>query len=163
MRKIWLLVAGFAVLTVMGTVLAAPAGGGLTLPVGYRQWFHVNTSIVTKDSPDFVQLGGQHNIYINSVGLPALKKGGPYPDGSVFTDDIHEVSLVTGAYVEGNRKAVAVMVKNAKKYAATGGWGFQLWAGGDPTKPIVADAVTMCFSCHTMQKDHDFVFSTYLP
>ena len=32
------------------------------------------------------------------------------------------------------------MVKNAKRYASTGGWGFQAWGGGDPKKPLVTDA-----------------------
>ena len=31
------------------------------------------------------------------------------------------------------------MLKDKTKYASTGGWGFQAWAGGDPTKPLVTD------------------------
>jgi hypothetical protein len=38
-----------------------------------------------------------------------------------------------GSYVEGNKKAVTVMVKDAKKYETTGGW-------GEPSKPPVPDA-----------------------
>ena len=55
------------------------------------------------------------------------------------------------------------MEKDAKKYAATGGWGFQAWAGGDPKKPLVTDAAKQCFACHEPQKAHDYVFSTYIP
>jgi hypothetical protein len=152
-------------LTAMGSVLAAPAGNDVTLPTGIRQWFQVNSMIVTKDSPLFDQIGGLHNVYINAVGLATLKKGGalPYPDGTVFADDIHEFSVKDGSYVEGNQKAVTAMVKDAKKYAATGGWGFQLWIGGDPQKPIVTDAAKQCFACHSAQKENDFVFSTYIP
>ena len=36
---------------------------------------------------------------------------------------------------EGAKKFVTVTVKDAKKYATTEGWGFQVWAEGDPTKP----------------------------
>jgi hypothetical protein len=97
--------------------------------------------------------------------LPTLKKSGPfpYPDGTVFADDVHEFSVKDGSYVEGNKKAVTVMVKDAKKYAATGGWGFQVWAGGDPSKPLVTDATKPCFACHTPQKAQDYTFSTYIP
>ncbi|MBV8747504.1 MAG: cytochrome P460 family protein [Xanthobacteraceae bacterium] len=49
------------------------------------------------------------------------------------------------------------------KYASTGGWGFQVFLGGDPQKPVVTDAVTECFACHTPRKDHDYVYSTYIP
>ena len=75
---------------------------------------------------------------------------------------MREVSLVDGSYVQGSRKAIPVMLKDAKKYASTGGWGFQAWAGGDPTKPLVTDAAKMCFACHTPQKSSDYTFSTYL-
>ena len=54
------------------------------------------------------------------------------------------------------------MVKDAKKYASTGGWGFQAWAGGDPKKPLVTEPGKMCFACHTPQKANDYTFSTYL-
>ncbi|HEY7661828.1 MAG TPA: cytochrome P460 family protein [Xanthobacteraceae bacterium] len=132
-------------------------------PSDYRQWFHVNTMIVDKGSPLFPDLGGMHNVYINSVGLPALKKGGPYPDRTVFVTDLHDFTLDDGSYVEGGRKALAIMVKDSKKYASTGGWGFQLWEGGDPKKPVVTDAAKQCFECHQPKKDQDYVYSTYIP
>src|SRR5262249_22993225 len=64
-----------------------------------------------------------------------------YPDGTIFADDVRDFSVVDGAYLQGARKAIPVMVKDSKKYASTGGWGFQAWAGGDPAKPLVTDAV----------------------
>ena len=66
-----------------------------------------------------------HNIYINSAGEAALKKGGPYPNKTMFVTDLHEFTVSDGSYVEGARKALAVMLKDSKKYASTGGWGFQ--------------------------------------
>src|SRR3974390_1806805 len=132
-------------------------------PADYRNWFHVNTMIVDKTSPLFDGLGGMHNVHVNSVGEAALKKGGPYPDRTVFVTDLHEYSLSDGSFVMGNRKGLAVMVKDAKKYAATGGWGFQFFAGGDPKKPVVTDAAKQCFECHVPKKDQDYVYSTYIP
>ena len=104
-----------------------------------------------------------HNVYVNSTGLAALKKGGPYPDKSTFVTDLHEFTVSDGSYVEGARKALAIMVKDAKKYASTGGWGFQLWASGDANKPMVTDASKQCFACHQPKKDQDYVYSTYIP
>jgi hypothetical protein len=63
----------------------------------------------------------------------------------------------------GRPKGAAVMVKDAKKYKSTGGWGFQLFADGDPKKPLVTDAAKQCFECHQPKKDQDYVFSTYIP
>jgi Cytochrome P460 len=141
----------------------AEADSGLTIPKGYRQWFLVNSMIVSSASPLFAMIGGMHNVSINAKGLAALKSGGTYPDGSLFEDDIHEVVDADGVSSEGPRKAIAVMLRDSKKYAATGGWGFQVWAGGDPKKPIVTDAAAQCFGCHAPRKDHQYVFSTYIP
>jgi hypothetical protein len=134
-------------------------------PPDYRQWFHVNTMIIDKDSPLFKDLGGMHNVYVNAVGLPALKKGGPYPDRTMFVTDLHDFTVTDGSYVEGGRKGVAVMVKDAKKFASTGGWGFQVFAGPDPktAKAIITDPVKMCFECHEPKKDQGYVYSTYIP
>jgi len=152
----------------LGAVSAQTAGDDIQFPNGFKDWFVVNSMIVTKDSPIFDQIGGMHIIYVNGKGLTTLKAGGPfpYPDGTVFADDVHEFSVKDGSYVEGNKKAVPVMVKDAKKYAATGGWGFQVWAGGDPSKPLLPDqahAVQACFACHTPQQARDYTFSTYIP
>ncbi|HMA71548.1 MAG TPA: cytochrome P460 family protein [Xanthobacteraceae bacterium] len=161
LQKVSLIPATLALLAILST--AAEPADNIQQPTGYRHWFHVNTLIVDKASPLFEALGGMHNIYVNSVGEAALKKGGPYPNRSVFTTDLHEFTVSDGSYVEGPRKALAVMVKDSKKYASTGGWGFQLWAGGDPKKPIVTDAAKQCFECHEPKKDQDYVYSTYIP
>ena len=58
---------------------------------------------------------------------------------------------------------VTIMLKDKKKHALTGGWGFQAWAGGDPTKPLVTDPTKQCFECHRSKKDQDYVYSTYIP
>jgi hypothetical protein len=169
MRRTFLAVLIFAgVLISFAAVSAKPVSDEVGFPSGFRDWFLVNSMIVTKDSPISDQIGGLHHIYVNVVGQPTLKKGGPfpYPDGTIFADDVHEFSVKDGSYVEGNKKAIAVMVKDAKKYPTNGGWGFQVWAGGDISKPLVPDqahAVTACFGCHTPQKDQDYTFSTYIP
>jgi hypothetical protein len=149
-------------LLAIGSLHAEPADV-IQPPTDYRYWFHVNTMIIDKASPLFDPLGGMHNVYINATGEEALKTGGPYPDGTMFVTDLHEFTVQDGSYVEGPRKALAVMVKDAKKYQSTGGWGFQLFAGGDAKKPLVTDAAKQCFGCHEPRKDHDYVFSTYIP
>jgi hypothetical protein len=143
--------------------VSAEAAGDLERPTDYRHWFHVNTMVVDKESPLFAVLGGMHNVHVNSVGEAALKKGGSFPNGTRFLIDLHDFSVVDGAYVEGALKGLALMEKEPTKYAATGGWGFQFWAGGDPKKPIVTDSVKQCFECHQPKKDQDYVYSTYIP
>ena len=142
---------------------AAESADDITPPVGYRNWFHVNTMIIDKSSPLFDALGGMHNVHVNSTGEAALKKGGPYPDGTVFVTDLHDFTVSDGTYAEGPLKGLAVMVKDAKKYASTGGWGFEFFVGGDPQKRGVTDAAKQCFECHQPKKDQDYVYSTHIP
>jgi Cytochrome P460 len=169
MKSLTLLVIAIAILASALAALLYAAGGtaaqsadDLKIPTGYRSWFHVNTLAIDKASPLFEALGGMHNIYINSTGQEALKKDGRYPDGSTFVDDLHEVNASDGSYAEGARKAIVIMVKDSKQ-TSTGGWVWQAWAGGDPAKPLVTDAVKQCFECHQPRKDHDYVYSTYIP
>lgn len=165
-RKLFLptLVVAIAAFVPLGPLLAAPGRDELEIPNGFQSWYLVNSMIVTKDSPLFGAIGGLHHIYVNSVGFHRLETGGstPYPDGTIFTDDVRDFSLADGSYSQGSRKAITVMLKDAKKYASTGGWGFQAWAGGDPKRPLATDPVKMCFACHTPQKASDYTFSTYL-
>ncbi len=123
--------AGLALLSaaVVGviTAIAAESADDLKLPASFRHWYHVNTMIIDKDSPLFEAMGGMHNVYINSTGETALKKGEPYPDKTVLLVDLHEFTISDGSYVEGPRKATAIMLKDKQKYASTGGWGPQRW------------------------------------
>ena len=145
------------------TTVAAESADNLKLPASYRNWYHVNTMVIDKGSPLFEAMGGMHNVYINSTGETALKKGEPYPDKTVLLVDLHEFTISDGSYLEGARKATAIMLKDKKKYASTGGWGFQAWAGGDRTKPLVTDPTKQCFECHQAKKNQDYVYSTCIP
>jgi hypothetical protein len=158
-----------AALAAAGFGVTALADTPLSPPRHFRHWFHVNSQVVTKDSVLFEDFGGVHNVYLSPGGVPMLKNGKPYPDGTIFVDDIRSFTIQDGTYVPGERKVLAVMVRNARKYAATGGWGFQAWDGGDAKKPLVTDPAKQCFGCHTQKVAiprpgwHEYVFSTYMP
>ena len=167
-RKFLVVSGSVGVLVLFGALSALCADDGVPFPNGLRDWFLVNSLTASADSTLFGHLAGLHHVYVNAKGLPALKAGGshPYPDGTVFADDVHAFSVKDGDTLEGAKTAVTVMVKDAKKYSATGGWGFQVWAGGDPTKPQIPDlahTVEACFVCHSPQKAQDYVYSTYIP
>jgi hypothetical protein len=141
---------------------AAKESASVPFPKGWRSWAHVKSMAITSDQhPLFNAFGGVHHIYVNATGLKASKSGGPYPDGSVLVFDLLEWTESGGAYTEGARKLIGVMHKDSKKFAATGGWGFEGFKAGDPKERLVTDATNQCYNCHTAQKEHDFVFSRY--
>jgi hypothetical protein len=89
---------GYCLLTAMagaltGFPIAADCADDLKLPVAYRRLLHVNTMVIDKPSPLFEVLGGMYIVHVNS-GESALKKGGPYPNGTVFLIDLHESALL---------------------------------------------------------------------
>jgi hypothetical protein len=69
-------------------------------------------------------------------------------------------SLPAESFVAGLATNVQFMVKDSKKYAVTGGWGFAQFTNGKPDGEAVHKT---CFSCHEPAKDRDFVFTRYAP
>ncbi len=165
-RRVWLSAAIFAAALAVAVTLAQPqAESPIQFPAGYRNWTHVKSMVIhDKSHPLFDAFGGIHHVYVNERGVEPLRKGtGSYPDGSIFVFDLLEANPEGGAYLEGKRKVLAVMVKDSTKYSATGGWGFEAFAGGDPTQRAVKDAAKDCFQCHAAQKSNGYVFSRWRP
>lgn len=130
-------------------------------PEGYRTWTHIKSMVIQKGHPMYDSFGGIHHIYANEEVLKALKDN-PYPDGAVIVFDVLEAINKNNAIVEGPRKFVAVMQKDANKYADTGGWGFESFKG-DAKERVVTDPKNDCFQCHKSQMLADYVFSKYRP
>lgn len=149
-----------AALPVMALALPVfAADPAVPYPDGYRDWRHVKTMTIEPGHPLFGAFGGIHHLYANRKAMTGYKAG-KFPDGSVIVFDLLEAKSADNAVTEGTRKVVGVMHKDAKKYRATGGWGFEGFGGGDRTKRVVRDdATSACFGCHAPQKDHDYVFS----
>ena len=129
-------------------------------PKGYRHWTMVKTMVIfSNQNPLFNRFGGLHNVYVNDVGLPSLRQGKAYPDGSTFVFDLYDTSNAMGAIETRGRKFLAVMKKNAKLYPKTGGWEFEVFQGYEE-KGSLQD-MKQCFDCHSSQKSSDYVYSTY--
>ena len=65
------------------------------------------------------------------------------------------------ASIPGAATTVQFMVKDSKKYAATGGWGFGRFING---KPVDQAQHETCFACHqALVKNHDYVFTRLAP
>ncbi|MBV8639162.1 MAG: cytochrome P460 family protein [Candidatus Eremiobacteraeota bacterium] len=131
---------------------------GVTIPSGYRTW-----QLVSVHSTK----GYLKAIWGNPTALQAyLHKTLPFPDGTVLVKQTwRSVALnsVPAADISGPQDHIQVMVKNSKKYAKTGGWGFGEWVNG-----VVSGAAReqSCFPCHTQNaqvRGNDFVFTTYSP
>ncbi len=151
---------GVAALFISTVALHSKSGAMVDYPEGYRAWPHVKSMVLQAGHPLYEAFGGIHHIYVNAKALEAMKAGKAYPDGAVIVFDLLEAKTENNAVVEGARKVVGVMQKDAKKFSETGGWGFEGFKG-DTKERAVTDAKTACFACHTSQKAQDYVFATY--
>lgn len=130
-------------------------------PKGYRGWTHVKSMTINPGHPLHEAFGGVHHLYANRQAMQGYRTG-TFPDGAVIAFDLLEAKSEGNAVHEGARKVLGVMHKDAKKWPATGGWGFEGFKGDSTSERAVGkNAASACYGCHTQQKDRDYVFSTY--
>lgn len=152
-------VAGFAFIVVSAAVVSADAPEGVPYPEGFHAWRHVKSMVIQEGHPLYAAFPGIHHIYANDKAVEGYAAG-KFPDGSVLVFDLLAPGTAEAAIIDGRRQAVAVMHKDGERWEATGGWGFEAFAGGVQTEPTVGDeAATKCFSCHQPEAGHDYVFS----
>lgn len=137
------------------------APNGIPIMEGYRNWQVI--------APSYREDKGHIRVILgNDVAMKAARDGTrPFPDGTVlakvaWTAAKHPkfpVATVPARFVQ-----VEFMVKDAKKYSATGGWGFARFVG-DSLTPYGKDPgfVQECFGCHTPVKGNDYVFTGFAP
>ncbi len=130
-------------------------------PQGYRQWTHVKTLELKPGHPLYEAVGGIHHLYANPAAIKGYRGGHKFADGSVIVFDLFEAKDAGNATAEGARKAVLVMRKDAKRHAATGGWGYQVYDPGSRKEKLDAKAQAECHACHLSQEKQGFVFSAW--
>jgi len=143
---------------------------GVKIPAGYRDW-----QLIAVKQLHFAGKGEQLRAQFgNDIAIKAFKEGTlPFPDGAIIaaihwtrvpSEDNNKVLDVpfpgTQSFVIGSRVNVQFMVKDSKKYAATGGWGFADFTDGTPGDKALHET---CFPCHVPAKDRDYVFTRYAP
>jgi hypothetical protein len=146
--------------TVSATALAADPAA-VPYPEGYRNWTHAKSMVIKPGHPLYESFGGIHHLYANKKALAGYRAG-KFPDGAVIVFDLLEAKDEGNAVQEGARKVVGVMHKDAKKWAATGGWGYEGFKADSKTaRAVGANAASACHGCHAQQKGRDFVFSAW--
>jgi Cytochrome P460 len=134
----------------------------IKIPSGYRDWPVISVAHEEGNLNDLRAVLG------NGVAIKAYREGTlPFPDGTIIarlawsyvpSEENNKVFGRQQSFVAGPPTNVQFMVKDSKKYSATGGWGFAQFKNGKPDEK--ADLKT-CFPCHEPIKARDFVFTLY--
>jgi hypothetical protein len=135
------------------------------IPPGYRDWRFISVS--REEAP----LDDIRVILGNDLAIKAYREAKlPFPDGTILarlaygyeaSEENNEAFGRRQSFVAGHPKnGVQFMVKDSKKYATTGGWGY---AQFNDDKAVDDSMLTPCYPCHQALKSRDFVFTRYAP
>lgn len=136
-----------------------PSLNGISYISDFRNWKAISTS-------DRFDNGSMRIIFGNNIAVKAIEEHqtNPWPDGAIFAKTAwkqkteKDGTVAAGAFIQ-----VEFMIKDAKKYKSTKGWGWARWKGND-LKPYgdTANFDQECISCHNPVKNNDYVFTTPL-
>jgi len=134
------------------------------IPTGYRDWKLISVAHEEGNLNSFAAVLG------NDVAIKAYREGKlPFPDGAIIaalhyghvpSEENNKVFGRSQSFVAGAATNIQFMVKDSKKYSATGGWGFAHFKDGKPGDEALMNT---CFPCHNQAKARDLVFTHYAP
>ena len=137
------------------------------IPDGYRDWRLVSVAHEAGTLNDIRAILG------NDAAIKAYRdKTLPFPDGAIIariawkyvaSEENNRVFGREQSWVAGDPPDwyLQFMVKDSKKYAATGGWGYAQF--DKDGKPALEAKMATCYPCHEPIKARDFVFTHYAP
>jgi hypothetical protein len=152
------------------------ASGDLILPENFSEWVYVGSPLTPNalnggkaNFPEF------HNVYIEPCSYEVYKKTNVFPEGTVF---FKELQLTLPAenpdgsrgeasgrgFFPGPLNGADVTVKDTKRYADTGGWGYYNFNHHEPKAPTAKlKAKTECAFCHQAMAKKDEVWVQFYP
>ena len=135
---------------------------GVDYPTNYRSWQHVKSMVILPGHPLEKPFGGIHHIYANTKAMAGLT-GGQYQDGAIFVFDLLAYDDGNMTLVETQRTRLDVMQFDRRRYASTGGWGYETFVGDSKTQRLQQDVEQACAACHSAAESSHYVFSKYRP
>jgi hypothetical protein len=135
---------------------------GVTIPAGFRDWRLISVAHEAGNNNDLRAVLG------NDIAIKAYREGKlPFPDGAIIarlawtytpSDENDKVLGPAHSFVAGPPINLQLSVKDSRKYASTGGWGFGQFKDGKAADEAVHQT---CLPCHELAKTRDFVYTPY--
>jgi len=137
------------------------------IPPGYRDWKVVSVAHEAGSLNDIRAVLG------NDIAIKAYREGKiSFPEGAIIgriawsfvaSEENNKAFGKDQSFVAGSPTEfyLQFMVKDSKKYAATGGWGYSSFDNNG--KPTGIESMQSCHPCHQLTKSRDFIFTRYSP
>jgi hypothetical protein len=148
--------------------------GDLILPKNWRSWVYVGSPL----TPDALNNGKAgfpeyHNVYIEPGSYEIYKKTNVFPEGTILFKELQ--LTLPGENPDGSRKEPSgqgyfpgasngadVTVKDSKRFANTGGWGYFNFNHSEPKAPTAkVKAKEECAFCHIASAKKDEVWTQF--
>lgn len=133
-----------------------PESNGLAFDLSFENWGLLSTTDRGDNNTFRFVLG-------NDIAVKGARSGNisPWPDGAKFAKIAWEQELGPDGLIHpGKFVQVELMVKDARRYKDTDGWGWGRWRGLD-LKPYGENAhfVDECTGCHMPVRSNDYVYT----
>src|SRR5262245_33438889 len=151
------------------------ASGDLVLPKNFHEWVYVGSPL----TPDALN-GGKagfpeyHNVYMEPGSYELYKQTGQFPEGTILFKELQRVlgpqQFPDGSmqqpsgrgYFPGAMNGADVTVKDTKRYADTGGWGYYNFNHHEPkAETAKLRAKEECAFCHIASAKKDEVWTQF--
>jgi len=154
------------------------ADGDLILPKGFEKWVFVGSPLTPNalnggkaNFPEF------HNVYMQPWAYEEYRKTNVFPEGTIMFKELQ--LTIPGQYPDGSRdgsitepsgrgyfpgklNGADVTVKDSKRYADTGGWGYYNFHHYEPKAPTAKlRPKTECAYCHLASAKKDEVWTQF--
>jgi hypothetical protein len=152
------------------------ASGDLILPENFHEWIYVGSPLTPNALNDGkANFPEYHNVYIEPCSYEQYNKTNVFPDGTIF---FKELQLTLPAenpdgsrtepsgrgYFPGPLNGADVTVKDSKRYADSGGWGYYNFNHHEPKAPTAKlRAKGECAFCHIASAKKDEVWTQFYP
>lgn len=148
--------------------------GDLILPKNFHEWVYVGSPL----TPNFLNGGHAnfpeyHNVYIEPGSYDIYKKTGVFPEGTIMMKELQLMQPANNkdgsrtepsgtGFFPGIFNGADVSVKDTKRYAASGGWGYYNFNHHEPKAAIAkVKSRNECAYCHIASAKRDNVWTQF--
>jgi hypothetical protein len=152
------------------------ADGDLILPKDFEKWVYVGSPLTPNalnggkaNFPEF------HNVYIQPWAYDEYQKTNVFPEGTIMFKELQltlpgqnpdgsRTEPSGRGYFPGALNGADVTVKDSKRYADTGGWGYYNFHHYEPkARTAKLKPKTECGFCHQASAKKDEVWTQFYP
>ncbi len=150
--------------------------GDLVLPKNFEKWVYLGSPL----TPNALNAGKAnfpefHNVYMQPWAYEEYQKTNVFPEGTIMFKELQ--LTIPGQFPDGSRtepsgrgyfpgklNGADVTVKDSKRYADTGGWGYYNFHHYEPKAPTAKlKPKAECGYCHAASAKKDEVWTQFYP